>query len=83
MGIRFLHPRTSASFKADVDPNTTGETCIHGLIEAGFIEAAPPDQPYALALTRTNGQVPLAMTMQDAGVREGDVLVVVQPEVGA
>ncbi len=83
MKINLLHPRTSQAFTADVDPNTTGATCIQGLIDQKFIEPAPRGRPYALQVTRTSKQVLSTTTMQEAGVQENDALAVHQMEQGA
>jgi len=79
----FLHPRDSRVFEADVDPDTTGGTCIKGLIESKFLEPAPRGRPYALEVTRTGQQVLAPTTMRDAAVQEKDSLAVNQIEQGA
>lgn len=83
MRVRFLNPRDSRAFESDVDPETTGQRCIDGLIDAEFIQRAPEDRPYQLVVTRTNRQCLPAMTMQEAGVIEDDAIAVHQAERGA
>ena len=83
MEVNFLHHRDSKLFNADVDPDTTGETCIRGLIESKFIKKAPSSRPYGLSLNRTNKQILARTTMQEAGVVGGDSIQVLQEEQGA
>lgn len=83
MKVTFLDPRESRSFQAEVDPQTTGETCIQGLIEANFIQPPPSGLPYSLLVTRTQRQVLPSTTMGDANVQENDALAVLQMEQGA
>ena len=83
MNVSFFHPRTSVTFQAQVERNTTAIRCIDGLVEAGFIEPAQKNRPYALKLQRTNQQILDSTTMQQAGVQENDDLVVLQAEQGA
>jgi len=83
MELSFLHPRTSMAFKAQVEPSTTGETCIRGLINAQFVDDPPPGRPYSLIVSRTQQQILPSASMQDAGVMPGDVVSVAQNEQGA
>lgn len=83
MEIQLLHPQNSAAFKADVDPTTTGATCIRGLIDAGFLTPAPSGRPYSLMVSRTRTQILPSTTMQEAGVIPQDSLAVLQMEQGA
>ena len=83
MKVTFLDPRESISFHAEVNAETTGETCIQGLIEAKFIQPPPRGLPYSLLVTRTQRQVLPSMTLGDANVQENDALAVLQMEQGA
>lgn len=81
--VGFLHPRTSKVFEADVETHTTGEECITGLIQAGFIEVAPAERPYSMTVTRTQKQFLPAMRMQDVGAQAGEQFSIQQVERGA
>ncbi len=83
MKVTFLHPRESLTCEADVDPTTTGETCIRGLVGVDFIHEAPTGRPYTLVHTRTQRQVLPTTTMQEAGVNHGDSVAIQQMEQGA
>lgn len=83
MPVRFLHPRSSSRFEAMVEPHTTREACLQGLISEGFLQPEPADQPYQLVLTRTQCQVPTGSALTAVGVQPNDVLAVVQESQGA
>lgn len=83
MQVAFLHHRTSAAYQAEVDPGTTGETCIQSLIDARFIEPNQPERPYSLIVTRTQKQLLPATSMQEAEVVAGDSIAIQQMEQGA
>ena len=83
MKVSFLHPRDSRAFPADVDHNTTGQTCLDNLVNEKFIEPTPPNRPYAMVVQRTHRQVLPSMTMQEGGVQEQDALAILQQEQGA
>ena len=83
MEIVFLHPRTSETFGADVEPNTTGQTCTDNLVHYGFMEPAPPDRPYMMVVARTQRQLLPQMTIQEVGVQDNDALAILQQEQGA
>ena len=83
MNVVFLHPRDSRAFEARVDADTTGTTCIQGLVDSKFLEPAPRGRPYALLVTRTQQQMLPSTTIQEAGVQESDSLAVLQMEQGA
>ena len=83
MQVTFLHPRNSISFEADVDHDTTGQTCLEQLGKARFIEPATANRPYALMVQRTRRQLLPHMTMQDGGVQHNDALSILQQEQGA
>ena len=83
MRVHFLHPRTSTSFGAEVESNTTGQTCIDNLVSSGFLEPAPSGRPYALSVSRNQRQLLPGMSIADAGAQDGDAIAVVQQEQGA
>jgi hypothetical protein len=83
MKATFLHPRTSEAFTADVEPNTTGKTCVDELIKANFIQPPPEGRPYGLLVTRTNKQMLSSMTMEQAGVGPDEIIAIIQMEQGA
>jgi len=83
MNVILCHPRRSITFQAQVDSHTTAQTCIEGLVKEGFIEPADKNRPYALKLQRTNQQLLDSNTMQQAGVKDQDSLIVLQSEQGA
>ena len=83
MDVTFCHPRSSITFRAQVEPNTMAQACIDGLVGEGFIGPTDKSRPYALKLQRTNQQILDSSTMDDAGVRENDSLVILQAEQGA
>lgn len=83
MQALFLHPRGGKVFEADVEPHTTGEQCINGLVEAKFLEPASTERPYTMIATRTQKQLLPAMRMQDVGAQQGDQFSVQQMERGA
>lgn len=83
MNVTFFHPLDSRVFKADVDPETTIQTCIDNLVGERFIEAAPKGRPYAVLVRRTQRQALPQMTMSEAGVESNDDLNLLQMERGA
>lgn len=83
MTVTFCHPTDSRTFVAQVDPDTTTQACIDGLVAERFLVPADRNRPYALMLQRTNQQLVDSTTMQQAGVRDNDSLVVLQSEQGA
>lgn len=83
MKVNFLHPRDSSTFPAEVDPETTGQTCLAGLIDSKFLSKAPRGRPYSLVITRTQVQVLAQSTMLQSGVQDNDSLAVQQMEQGA
>ncbi len=83
MNVTFCHPRSSITFRAQVEPHTKAQACIEGLVGEGFIERADRNRPYALKLQRTNQQLIDSITMEQAGVQDNDSLVILQEEQGA
>lgn len=83
MRLIFKHPRDSRTFEADVEPNTSGQTCIDSLIAEQFMAAEAPEQPYVLTLDRTTKQILKTMSMAEAGARDNDVISILRQEQGA
>lgn len=83
MNVTFLHPRESRTFPADVDPETTGQTCLTNLVSERFLEPPPSGRPYYLVLQRTQRQILPAMTMREAEVQDRDAFAVLQQDQGA
>ena len=71
MNLVFLHPSTSDSFEADVEPACTGQIAIEGLIEAGFV-ARPTRATFDLVNSRTRSAIQPNATFGEAGVVPGD-----------
>lgn len=83
MDVTFLHPRDSRTYQADVDAETTGQTCLDNLVKDHFIEPAPSGRPYAMVVQRNNRQILPSMSMQEADVQDNDSLAIFQQEQGA
>ena len=83
MEVTFFHPRGSYTFPADVDADTTGQTCLENLIEKDFLKPPSDGQPYVLLRKTTNRQILPSMTMEQAGVQDEDGIQVLQQEQGA
>ena len=81
--VKFTHPRDARTFEVDVGPALTGEGAIQGLVKANFIEAPDAQRRYALALTRTSGQLPLSQALTAAGVQDADTIAVTETSAGA
>lgn len=71
MQLTFLHPSTSDSFLADVEPACTGELAVRGLIESGFVPK-PRRGTYDLALARTRSPIAPNQSFAEAGVVAND-----------
>lgn len=83
MRVTFLHPRDSDSYPADVEEDTTGQTCVDKLVNDKFLDVEPKDRPYSLTLERTQKQILKPMTMNEADVRDNDTIAILQQERGA
>lgn len=83
MNVTFYDSRSSSTYSANVDAETTAQRCIEGLVSAAFLAPMPEDRPYRLKLQRTNQELLDSTTMEAAGVRDKDDLVVLQEEKGA
>jgi hypothetical protein len=81
--IECTHPRTSERFVAEVLPQATGNQVVLGLVNAGFLETAPPGRPYKSVVDRTGKEIAPNMTLEAAQVQDGDVLAILQPGQGA
>ena len=82
MRVTFLHPR-SGTFEAELEEDTTGQTCIDNLVKEKFLDAEQTERPYSLTLERTQKQILKTMTMGEATVRDNDTIVIIQQERGA
>lgn len=83
MRVIFMHPRDSGTFEADVDDDTSAQTCIDNLVSEKFLPREAKDQPYTLTLDRTQKQILKTMTMSEAGARDNDTISIIQQERGA
>lgn len=81
--LRFLHPRDSREFEAEVGAATTGQAALDGLIKAGFVEAPNGSRAFALQLQRTGKTIPLSASLVTQGAVEGDVVAVTETSAGA
>lgn len=86
MEVRFTHPRTSDTYLADVSPQLTARQAMNTLhlAETGpFLPPLQQGEDDKLILRRTNTVIPPDMTMESAGVLDGDVLDVMRGGQGA
>jgi len=83
MRVIFMHPRDSLTFPAEVEADTTGQTCVDNLVKEEFLTSEPQDRPYTLTLERTQKQILKTMTMGEAEIRDNDTISIVQQERGA
>jgi hypothetical protein len=78
--VRFTHPRTSSSYRADVSPLLTAKQALSHLLssETGpFLPSLQRGENYELTVRRTNVTLLPHMTMVQAGVEQDDILEVV------
>lgn len=83
MDVRFLSPHGPGVLEAEVDPATTSGQALVDLVGAGFLRAPSATRTYSLVLGRTGQALLPGSKLQDAGVRDGDVVEVVQATEGA
>jgi hypothetical protein len=81
--VTFTHPRDSRSMEVDVGPALTGQGAIDGLVKSKFIDAPNGQTRFALALKRTEAQLPLSQSLTAGGVQDGDTIVVTETSAGA
>jgi hypothetical protein len=76
--VHFLHPRNSTTLTADLDPRCTGEEAIRELLNddgtGAFLAPTFTGEQYQLAIIRTRRIIAPAMTFEQAGVVDGDVI---------
>ena len=80
MTIRFLHPYSSSTFVAEVSPALTVEQALAVLYSSETGPFLPPHLPgniEAVTIVRTGKMILLDSTMSEAGVIDGDDLMVV------
>jgi len=81
--VTFTHPRSSSKLAVEIGTGLTGEKAIEELVKAGFIEASPAGDAYSLVIKRTSRNIPLSVSLVDSGVKDGDVVAIVQASEGA
>lgn len=81
--VTFIHPRGAGKFPVEIGPGLTGKQAIDELIKAGFIGPESAARPYLLQLQRTSTSLPLGASLVDSGVKDADVIAIVQPSEGA
>jgi len=84
--VSFLHPRTSATYQALLDPRCTAEVALDRLQSPStgpFLEPAPANRPYVLVVASSDQELTPNTTMAAAGVRPGEQLEIRQRAQGA
>jgi len=85
--VHFLHPRSSSSLTADIDPRCTGGEAIQELLrddgQGRFIEPVLTGEHYELVIRRTGGKIAPDMTFKQAGVVDGDTIAILLAGQGA
>ena len=72
------------SFDADVPLDCTGAELLRSLIDDhGYLSAPTGDRPYRLVVGRTGAEIPGNITLEEAGVKDGDVLTIARDSHGA
>jgi hypothetical protein len=82
MNVTFQHPLKSDVFHATVEPDTTGQDCIDGMVSEGFLLPPADMRPYNMILRRTSTQITASATMESSGVVDGDTIAIQQQEQG-
>jgi hypothetical protein len=75
--VRFTHPRTSSSYRADVSPLLTAQQALNHLLssETGpFLSPPYAGESYELTVRRVSKVILPHETMIQAGVQMNDVL---------
>jgi hypothetical protein len=83
MTVKFLHPRDSREFEAEIGTGTTGSQAIDGLVKANFIEAPGGTRAYALQQQKTGKSIPHSASLAASGVGDKDVVAVTETSAGA
>lgn len=81
--VTFMHPKTSASFAAEVSPETTAEQAVAELVKAKFIEAPSGALQYVLIHQGTGAMIPAAGSFASVGVKAKDTIMVTEKTSGA
>ncbi|NUQ16422.1 MAG: hypothetical protein HUU33_14005 [Flavobacteriales bacterium] len=83
MDVKFASPTSPTTLSADVDDALTGSQAIEELIAHSFLVPVTGRREYALVNARTKDVILPGTSLHDAGVRDGDVIEVVQAVEGA
>jgi hypothetical protein len=87
--VRFIHPTISGDdLTADISNLCTGQEVLQELMRdadgsGAFLAPLRADQTYALSVRRTEREIAPDMTFAEAGVMNGDDIVVGESMVGA
>ena len=81
--VKFLHPRDSREFEAEIGAGTTGSQAIDGLVKAAFIEAPGGARAYVLQHQKTGKSIPQSAALATAGVGDKDIVAVTETSAGA
>lgn len=81
--VTFKHPRSAEGFPVELGPETTGQEALDGLLAEKFLEPVAGNRAYVLQNQRTSKSIPLSATFADAGVKDGDTVMVTLTNVGA
>ena len=83
MDVRFLSPHDSRVIEAEVEPTTTAGQVLVDLVGCNFLVPPTPSRAYGLVNGRTGQSLLPGQRLNDAGVRHGDVVEVIQATEGA
>lgn len=78
MDLRFTHPNEPTTFPAHAEDTLTALQAVEDLVASSFLAPVTGRREYALVNSRTRGVILPGTTLRDAGVRDGDVIEVVQ-----
>lgn len=81
--VAFMHPRKSTTFRAEIEPSTTGATAVSELVKAKFLDAPSANAAYSLVHQKTGNTIPLSASLVASGVGADDVVAVVETSAGA
>jgi hypothetical protein len=81
--VQFTSPHTSVATELDLSPEMTGSQVLAGAEQNGLLPKPQPGQPYGLVLQRTGAAITPNTSLQQAGVKTGDILTVTQAGQGA
>lgn len=79
--VKFLHPRDSREFTAELGPATTGTQAIEGLVREKFVD--PPSAERSYVLKHGGKTIALSASVAGSGVQDGDVVTIVESSAGA